>query len=259
MWLPVRAFRMPKPTAAFVPSRPQAKSRDGQLEIVSVDLFTLQIRDVRTSRMIGTALRSDGRFNSAVFGPDGSRLLTTSTDGMAQLWDATTGLSLTPALAHGSPVICGAFSPDGRLVATGSSDNTSRVWNAMTGESQTPFMKHEGSVYRIAFTPDGRCLLTFSEEGSARVWDADTGEPITPLLDPEDWAKQAIESPGDPSVWNLAIEERPIDELRTAAEWLSGSRICETSGHLIPNTAGRFRELSKLVRARFPQLQIFPR
>ncbi len=108
MWHPVKAFRMPRPTTGFVHRPPSAKSGDGRLEVVPVDRLTLRIRDVLSGASVGPVLRSGGTIFSAAFDPTGRRLLTTSSDGTAQIWDLATGRTLTPPLVHYSPVLCGA-------------------------------------------------------------------------------------------------------------------------------------------------------
>jgi WD40 repeat protein len=54
---------------------------------------------------------------------------TASWDKAARVWDAATGLPLSPPLAHGDRVESATFSPDGRRVLTVSKDRTARVWD----------------------------------------------------------------------------------------------------------------------------------
>src|SRR5678810_405771 len=65
---------------------------------------------------------------SAVFSPDGSRVLTASSDHTARLWDASSGKPLATLSGHSDSVQSAVFSPDGSRVLTGSSDNTALVW-----------------------------------------------------------------------------------------------------------------------------------
>jgi eukaryotic-like serine/threonine-protein kinase len=119
----------------------------------------------------------------AEFSPDGRRILTTGSDGTAQVWDAATGEPITPPLQHSSRVVHGLFSPDGHRVVTASFDNTARVWNADTGEPITPPLKHSNWVYHAEFSPDGRHVVTAGRDNRAQVWDATTGEPsLAPLM-----------------------------------------------------------------------------
>jgi WD40 repeat protein len=65
------------------------------------------------------------------FSPDGSRVLTTSTDRTARVWDVQTGQPVGEPMTHGGAVNSASFSPDGTRVVTASRDNTARVWNAL--------------------------------------------------------------------------------------------------------------------------------
>jgi len=75
--------------------------------------------------------------NSAVFSPDGERVLTASQDGTARVWDATSGKPLGEPMEHGENVLTAVFSADGQRVFTASQDGTARVWNAYC-PAQTP-------------------------------------------------------------------------------------------------------------------------
>ena len=68
------------------------------------------------------------------FSPDGRRIVTTSWDKTAIVWDAETGERLRVLQGHNGWVYSAAFSPDSRWIVTASSDNTAIVWDAETGE-----------------------------------------------------------------------------------------------------------------------------
>jgi WD40 repeat protein len=58
--------------------------------------------------------------SSAVFSPDGKRVLTASVDNTARLWDAATGKQMGPDMRHEDAVTSAVFSPDGKRVLTAS-------------------------------------------------------------------------------------------------------------------------------------------
>ena len=60
--------------------------------------------------------------------PTAKRVVTASFDGTARMWDAVTGLSLSPPLRHHDRVWHAEFSPDGNRVLTASADGTARLW-----------------------------------------------------------------------------------------------------------------------------------
>jgi WD40 repeat protein len=62
-----------------------------------------------------------------VFSPDGTRILTASSDKTAKLWDLE-GKLLADLEGHKGSVYSAMFSPDGTRILTASFDNTAKVW-----------------------------------------------------------------------------------------------------------------------------------
>ena len=60
--------------------------------------------------------------------PDGTRIVTASSDKTARLWDAETGRMLQVLEGHGGWVLSAEFSPDGTRIVTASHDRTARLW-----------------------------------------------------------------------------------------------------------------------------------
>ena len=71
---------------------------------------------------------------SAVFSPDGSRIVTVSEDTTAGIWDASTAKEIAVLRGHEGAVFSAAFSPDGSRIVTTSDDETARIWDAATGK-----------------------------------------------------------------------------------------------------------------------------
>jgi WD40 repeat protein/tRNA A-37 threonylcarbamoyl transferase component Bud32 len=113
---------------------------------------------------------------SAEFSPDGRRVLTSSKDGTARVWDGKTGEPLLGPLQHADEVSAAHFSRDGARIVTVSLDKTARIWNAQTGQPLTAPLQHEAGVWCADFSPDGQRLLTGSQEGLVRQWNVTTGE-----------------------------------------------------------------------------------
>jgi len=153
---------------------------------------------VLTRSASGNALRAKLRHGlnvtTAVFSPDGKRILTAA-DKTAQIWDAKTGLPLGKPMTHGDVMGSAVFSPDGKLVLTtarvrnaGSNDDaqsqsqaprgSTRLWSAETQEPFGETMVSSSSIVAAKFSENGRYVLTVSGDDTARRWDARTGKPL---------------------------------------------------------------------------------
>ncbi len=78
-----------------------------------------------------------------VFSPDGQRVVTSSSDRTARLWDGETGALIAVLEGHDGTVHSASFTlASGRAVMTVSADGTARLWDATTGESMFAPVSH---------------------------------------------------------------------------------------------------------------------
>jgi WD40 repeat protein len=112
--------------------------------------------------------------HGVAFSPDGTRLVTASSDHTARIWDAASGARLAE-LSHDGAILTVACGPDGDLIATGGYDKAARIWQAASGQS-VHLLRHGGLVQKVAFSPDGATVATASADKTARIWDVGTGE-----------------------------------------------------------------------------------
>lgn len=143
---------------------------------------------------------------SALFSPDGTRVLTLNGLTSVRLWDAATGVQLAHFGGHERGVSSVAFSPDGTLVATASYDGTARVWNAATGAEVGTMRGHGNAVNSVAFSPDGMTLVTASTDRTARFWDVATEAEIGILSGHEDIVDAAVFSPNGRRVMTFSLD-----------------------------------------------------
>jgi tetratricopeptide (TPR) repeat protein len=228
------------------------------------DAVAAQLWDADTltpeSRLFGRPL---GQVRQAAVRPDGTRVLTVSTDGEAQVWDAGTGQPVGGPLRHTSPRVgerpplsMAAFSPDGRRVATVTgtaygSRGEVRVWDAETGRPVTPILRTHGSAQFVAFRPDSRVLVA-AGSGTIRAWEVETGMPVSPPLsapvpdagpywsaarDPvglprftPDGGRLLVPTEDGPSVIDLVPETRTAAHLEPLANILAGHEVDAAGG-----------------------------
>ncbi|NQV25988.1 MAG: protein kinase [Rhodopirellula sp.] len=98
------------------------------------------------------------------------RLLTTSYDNTARLWNVATGKQERRFLGHTWWVWDAQFSPNEKKIVTVSQDGTAIVWDATTGEPGAPFKGHDGPVYSAAFSPTGDAVVTGGYDKRVLVW-----------------------------------------------------------------------------------------
>ncbi len=153
---------------------------------------TARVWDVQTGMQIAVLRRHTAPVRSAVFSPDGLRVISTqraqrvgdsftSDDSTALLWDALSGELIRRFKGHMAQVYDATFSPNGKQIVTVGADDTARIWDMATGAIKSVLTGHSDSVLSAAFSPHGHRIVTASADDSARVWDAESGETVAVL------------------------------------------------------------------------------
>jgi WD40 repeat protein len=128
-------------------------------------------------------LTGSGRMWSAVFAPDGKRVLTTD-DKSARMWDASSG-QLLFTMSHGDTVHGAVFSPDGTRIITAGADGTVRIWNAATGAPVRVLTYPRSGAsqlhyYKVAMSSHFVAAIEVTGK-TVHVWDAETGMQLAAL------------------------------------------------------------------------------
>jgi tRNA A-37 threonylcarbamoyl transferase component Bud32 len=173
--------------------------------------------------------------SSASFSPDGARLVTTSYEGTARVWDAKTGAEALTLKGHTGHLESASFSPDGSRVVTASEDKTARVWDAKTGAEVLTLKGHTNGVPSASFSPDGSRVVTGSWDKTAKVWDAKTGAETLTLKGHAGPIASASFSPDGSRVVTAS-------EDKTARVWdaKTGAEDLTLKGHTGPITSASF-------------------
>ena len=106
---------------------------------------------------------------SAVFSPDGRRIVTASKENAAIIWDVATARTIAMLRGHGSYVRFAAFSPDGSRIVVASEDKTARIWDARIGTMSTKELIAEACLRLRGLTRlsrDEMRLVGYAEDAS---------------------------------------------------------------------------------------------
>ncbi|KIK94394.1 hypothetical protein PAXRUDRAFT_452089 [Paxillus rubicundulus Ve08.2h10] len=106
-----------------------------------------------------------------------SRILTTSADCTARLWDARSGECLKIFGKHQDIVLTAAALPDERTIASVSRDGIVMLWDMDTLEVDKTFEIGDTHIHPLLFSPDGTRLVGV-RGGTAYVWDVEAGEMV---------------------------------------------------------------------------------
>jgi hypothetical protein len=115
--------------------------------------------------------------SSAVFSPDGTKVVTASWDHTAKIWEVSTGNLLANLVRHLGSVKSAVFNHNGTKIVTASYDATALIWDVEKGRLLT-ILKGYGDMFNSAvFSPDDSTkVITSSQDNfTAKIWDLATG------------------------------------------------------------------------------------
>jgi|GEM_PF-4808734 len=117
---------------------------------------------------------------SARFDRMGNRVLTSSTDGTARLWDISTGDQLL-VLNHkieGRPrdVVAARFGLNEETIYTATEDGWVFVWEVSSGKRLESIRAHNESLVDLVLAPDLLSFFTVNQSGVLKMWDVGTGQ-----------------------------------------------------------------------------------
>jgi eukaryotic-like serine/threonine-protein kinase len=163
---------------------------------------------------------------TAAFSPSGERIVTTSDDKSARVWDIRSGQELAVLRGHGDAVVWARFNPSGDRIVTASLDKTARLWDAATGKELAVLNGHEGKLRFAAFSPSGQHIVTASDDKTARLWETATGKALVILRGHEHFVVSAAFSPSGDRVVTASFD-------KTARMWeaVTGKEVADLRGH----------------------------
>ncbi len=132
---------------------------------------------------------------SAVFSPDGKKLVIADDKGTVQLLDIESERVLWIASVHQISVKSVAFSPDGGRIASGSSDKRVKLWSVESGDCLATLEGHQNSVESVAFSPDGERIASGSYDSTVKLWSVESGDCLATLEGHQNYVRSVAFSP----------------------------------------------------------------
>jgi len=151
-------------------------SADGETLMSVGGRYHVQLWNWREGRSLGAGIKSTSPFFYASLSPDGGTILTASWDGMARLYDLTSG-EVLKELPHGGGLQGAAFSPDGRFIATACHDGNAWLWEVSDVREPIAILPLGEEAYRVEFTADAQHLAVSGRGGRVRIWDLFPSKP----------------------------------------------------------------------------------
>ena len=181
-----------------------------------------EIVDTTTGELLYTLPR-DVRGDTFSF--DGKKILTTSKDMTAQIWNAQTGQLIHTLVGHTDKLLRAIFSSDDTKVMTTSYDETCKVWDTQTGQLlySVPL---SGNLNTAEFSPDSKKVITLGPNYTVSIRDAQTGQLIHSLKGHTSWLESAQFIPDGSKIVTTSDD-------RTTKVWdaSTGELICSLEGY----------------------------
>lgn len=132
-------------------------------------------------------LSNTGKAELAAFSPDGTNVVSASTEGCIEMWDSETR-QLREDLIYqqkgefmfqDSCVLSSTFSKDGHHLATGSQNGCIKIWKISTGVCLRKFNNaHPLGITSLMFARDGTQILSASHDQTARIHGLKSGKTL---------------------------------------------------------------------------------
>lgn len=146
-----------------------AFSLDGKL-LAGVEGNQVMLVDPKVWRIVDRKADGNAPLVAVKFSPDGTKLLTGSTDGTLLLWETKPLRKLGMLGQHVGRISSVSFSSDGEIVVSAGSDKEVKLWDVKARKLLRDVGTHTSPVAAVVFAPDGKRLLTGEQDRSVRVY-----------------------------------------------------------------------------------------
>jgi WD40 repeat protein len=157
-----------------------------------------------------------GTIVTSEFSPDDFRIISTSFDGTARIWNTSTGGAVAELKGLTGPINCATFNLDGSRLLTATRDGTVRIWSVCPATESHGAKGVNDNDFIASFGADGLRKVTVSPDGTARVSDDDTKFQGLRAYFNSDHSRVIAVSQDHPKRWSLydpKSPEKPLAEL----------------------------------------------
>ncbi|XP_077994598.1 apoptotic protease-activating factor 1-like [Glandiceps talaboti] len=133
----------------------------------------------------------------AQFSPNGSKVVSCSSDKTVKVWDSHSGQEYLSMTGHTDFVNWCCYSPNGTMIASCSDDKTVRIWNSRDGGLIHTFRVHEEEVNMCSWSHDSTRVVSCSNDWYIRIWDVVKASLITEIAGHDDAVRACHFSPDD--------------------------------------------------------------
>jgi F-box and WD-40 domain protein 1/11 len=112
----------------------------------------------------------------------GNLVVSAGGDGVAKLWNLTSGLCIKEFSSKGRGMACVEFSPDSRTILAGGQDQVIYQFDTSTGELVRELNGHKNLVRSLHLDSANGRLVSGSYDTSVKVYDLATGENIVDFM-----------------------------------------------------------------------------
>ena len=112
---------------------------------------------------------------SAVYSPDGQKILSASRDNTIKEWDLDNRNSLRTYQGHKGYVFSAVYSADGQKILSASMDGTIKEWDVSSGTCLRTYQGHKRGVNKAVYSADNQKILSVSWDETIKEWDVARG------------------------------------------------------------------------------------
>lgn len=144
--------------AKFFPYKPRTTYKDYVLMINERNI-NIMIHE----KVVNTIKGHQKPVSCAIFSPDGTKIVSTSYDGTAKLWDVKTGEQIGPPMeGHSVSPHLADFSRDGNYLITGSAKEL-KVWDVNSNVQLGPDITFFDDFFQVMFLENGSGIICETE------------------------------------------------------------------------------------------------